>query len=569
MTVLREFFDSYYRLRPVNATFTGIHDHDDRLPDWSPEGLDAAIAEMRAVSATLEAGRGDSSLGDVRTRDRELAISFLDLQIAEHEGPHFQRGNPSLAAGEATFGVISLMTRPFASAESRAEAAIGRLIATPGFLQGATKSIANGVPDEWRTKTLRECDGADKLLSIGIDRWITLEGFSPALAGRLSEAARAAQEGFAAFRNWLVGAPTAPASRLTAGPEFFGLCLTRGHWCRRDRSELAREAGDALEQALSGLDARARTLSPGGWADVQQRLTNDHPEISDYLPAYQRAWDACRRLSQDRQLVTWPDYPIQYVPIPVQTRDAAPFLYYLFYRSPAPFDRLTSHDYVVTPIDATMSAEERQRRLRATNNSVITLNHVVHHGAIGHHVQNYYAYRGESEIGRVAAVDCASRIGMFLGGSMAEGWACYATDLMDECGLLTDEMSLAQQHTRARLLARAVVDLGLHGGTLTLDQAAAIYRDRVGMPGDAARAEVCKNSMFPATAVMYWLGTDGIHHLRREHAHECVSLCAFHDRLLSFGSIPVPLIERVWAERPAEAIALQPSQKGSDGARRR
>ena len=40
MTGLREFFDSYYRLRPINATFTGVHDRDDKLPDWSPQGLD-------------------------------------------------------------------------------------------------------------------------------------------------------------------------------------------------------------------------------------------------------------------------------------------------------------------------------------------------------------------------------------------------------------------------------------------------------------------------------------------------------------------------------------------------
>jgi hypothetical protein len=33
---LDRFFESYYRLRPVNATFTGVHAHDARLPDWSP-----------------------------------------------------------------------------------------------------------------------------------------------------------------------------------------------------------------------------------------------------------------------------------------------------------------------------------------------------------------------------------------------------------------------------------------------------------------------------------------------------------------------------------------------------
>ena len=59
-----------------------------------------------------------------------------------------------------------------------------------------------------------------------------------------------------------------------------------------------------------------------------------------------------------------------------------------------------------------------------------------------------------------------------------------------------------------------------------------------------------KNSMFPGTAVMYWLGTDGLHRLRRarERAEGAAfSLRRFHDRLLSFGAIPVPLIARVWS----------------------
>ena len=260
-------------------------------------------------------------------------------------------------------------------------------------------------------------------------------------------------------------------------------------------------------------------------------------------------WDACRDLSEHNKLVTWPDAPIRYVPIPPHTRDAAPYLDYLFYRSPSPFDRLPVHDYVVTPVEQDMAVDEQVRRLRATNTSVIKLNHVVHHGAIGHHVQNHHAYDGASQIGRVAAVDCASRIGMFLGGSMAEGWARYATDLMDEVGFLTPEESLSQQHTRCRLLARAVVDLGLHTGALGIDDAITIYRDRIGLSQDAAAAEACKNSMFPGTALMYWLGTDGLHRLRRERERSegsAFSLKRFHDRSLSFGSIPVPLLAELW-----------------------
>jgi len=54
--------------------------------------------------------------------------------------------------------------------------------------------------------------------------------------------------------------------------------------------------------------------------------------------------------------------------------------------------------------------------------------------------------------------------------------------------------------------------------------------------------------MFPGTAVMYWLGTEGLHELRRAREQAVgasFSLRRFHDRLLGYGSIPVPLIARL------------------------
>src|SRR5262249_17377894 len=94
MTALARFFDSYYRLRPVNATFTGVHDSDGRLPDWSPDGLAAAIDEMRRLRASLQDDRAPApDLRETAARDAALAASFLDVQIAELDSLHFQRGN--------------------------------------------------------------------------------------------------------------------------------------------------------------------------------------------------------------------------------------------------------------------------------------------------------------------------------------------------------------------------------------------------------------------------------------------------------------------------------------------
>jgi uncharacterized protein (DUF885 family) len=126
---------------------------------------------------------------------------------------------------------------------------------------------------------------------------------------------------------------------------------------------------------------------------------------------------------------------------------------------------------------------------------------------------------------------------------------------MDEVGFLTDLERIAEQHTRARLLARAVVDLSLHAGEMGLDEAAALYADRIGMAPAGARSEAVRNSMFPGAAVMYWLGTRAIHELRadlRSALGPTFSLRAFHDTLLSYGSLPPLVVGQLMRGAPVD-----------------
>jgi uncharacterized protein (DUF885 family) len=93
------------------------------------------------------------------------------------------------------------------------------------------------------------------------------------------------------------------------------------------------------------------------------------------------------------------------------------------------------------------------------------------------------------------------------------------------------------------MAARAVVDVRLHQRRMSFDDAVAFYATRVGMSAAAARAEAVKNSLFPGAACMYLLGWHAIWQLRRQLQAQ-LPLREFHDRLLSFGSVPVSLIAR-------------------------
>lgn len=559
---LDRFFAHYYERRPVNATFTGVHDHDGQLPDWSLAGLEQTLQEMAELRRDFASVQVPECLDGAHSREERIAIAdvlladgFLEIQEAELEGAHFQRRNPALFTGEAVFAILSLMLRDFAPAAMRAEAIEKRLRGIPHLLAAARLTIGERlVPESWIARAATECDGALAAFGRGLDEWCRASELTHVHVERLEAAAGRAMSAVSEFGTWLRSLRQAEPGQSGCGPELFDLLLQRGHWERRTRANLLTEIHEQFTEAEARLREMGSAAHPDGWPGVASRLADRHPTASDYLDSYQRTWEACRAMAVAHDLVTWPQYPIRYVPIPAWARMAAPHLYFLHYRAPAPYDQPNVVDYLVAPVDELRDPEAMESALRATNHSVIKLNHVVHHGALGHHVQNFYAYRSLSRIGRVAAVDCASRIGMFCGGSMAEGWACYATDLMGEAGFLDELELVAEQHSRLRQLARAIVDIELHQHTMDERGARRLYEERVGMSGTAAAKEVTRNSMFPGASIMYWLGTQEIHDLRasiQRAKGDAFSMREFHDTLLSHGSIPVPLIAELMSGEAA------------------
>lgn len=540
---LDDFFAAYYRRRPVNATFIGVHDYDHLLPDFSPHGVEETVAEMTSLRARLRDGSVAEPETDAERIDRTLAEHYLQIQEWEFASHHFQQGNPCVYTGEAIFGVISLFLRPFAPIEQRVEAAIARMRAIMPFLTQAKANVREA-PPAWTERAIKECTGALHFFGRGIDRIIADTGIQDP---RLRTAADWAISAFADYQRFLTDHLRAhPTDGYACGGDAFDRYLRLGHELDMSGDEVERYAREQFAASLVELETSAAAFGTSDWRAALAQLADDHPTTEEYLQTYEVEWAVCHDLAIWRDLVTWPDYPIRYVSQPHWAREAAPHLYFLFYRAPAPFDPPLLYDYLVTPIDPEMPPEEQERRLRATNNSVIRLNHVIHHGGLGHHVQNWNAYhRAESRIGKIAAVDCASRIAMFCGGTMAEGWSSYAVDLMGEFGFLKDLERYSQHHARLRAAARAIVDVNLHYGRFTFDEAVAFYRDETAMTEAAAYAEAVKNSLFPGAAMMYLIGQDMIRDLRREmerRAGDDFSLRDFHDSFLSYGSIPVSMI---------------------------
>jgi hypothetical protein len=462
------FIEAYCRRRPVSASFLGNNDHDDLLPDFSEKGVADTVAEMQSLRQRLT---GDSI-------DEQLARNFIGIQVAEFQSNHFQQSNPALYTGEALFGVLMSPRR---------------LASVPSFLRQAEHNL-HSAPPQWTHRAIRECRAALVIL-------------------RRMDKAEAALKAFEQFHEYLKSDLIyRQRTQYACGPGFFDLLMARGHMLKESTDDFLRFAEEEFER-------HQNAVAPP-----------DNPLIED-LTEHQRCWDACKKIVDEQDLLTWPEFPLVFMRPNDLVRDVAGDLYYLSYRSPAPADTKLPHVCEVNPCGPI----------------TLKLNHVVHHAGPGHHVQNYFAYRAKSRVGRIAAVDCANRIAMFCGGTMAEGWACYATDLMEEAGFFTPEEKAHQEHSRLRMAARAIVDIKLHRSEMTFAEAVDLYRGRVGMSEDAAKKEAVRNSMFPGTAMMYLSGTSAIHRLRKRFEGK-MPLREFHDRVMSYGSIPVTLIEDLMSD---------------------
>ncbi len=540
-TWMDDFFAHYYSRRPVNATFIGVHEYDQSLPDYSPQAVEDTVSEMQGLLARLDQ-LPEGGLTDIERIDRKLAAGYLRCQLWEFESNHFQKGNPSHYAGEAVFGVIGLFLTDYAPVQQRASAAIQRMEAIPALLDQARQNIQQA-PRAWVEKAINESDGALTFFGQGIDRLI-LDKNLP--GERLRAAADKAVAAFEAFQGWLADDLLPNANEAYAsGEEAFELMLRQAHFIPTGLDDLVAYAENQIAEAEAHLKSHAKDFGAAAPAEALAKLADFHPKAGSYYAHFAAVWDECREVAVANNLVTWPYFPIQYVPQPIWARDAAPKLYFLPYRAPAVFNRPPVHRYLVPPLDCDQTEEQQEQFLRSVNNDVVKLNHVVHHGSIGHHVQNWNAYHAELRIGQMAAVDCASRIAMVSGGTMAEGWAVYATGLMAEVGFLTPLEEYAEVQSRRRMSARMVVDIQLHRGVFSLEDAERYYMEHGGMPAAAAHNEAVKNSMNPGAAVMYLFGSDRIRDLRRSlsarmGAH--FNLRKFHDTFLSYGSIPVELI---------------------------
>jgi uncharacterized protein (DUF885 family) len=521
------FYRKYFELRPTEAIYYGIEGFNHRLRDYSDETyreekafFQESLKELHQLSAK---GLAPDEVIDYALLEGRLVIENYEFKKEDYrlKWPDFPL---------PTSHIYILTVRPNRDVVGNITS---RLEASPKVLRQGIEHLGRSEanpPRLWTEMAIKAATGGKEFFEGLPEHPKVKENLKE--PRRFHEALDKAKAALLEFRDFLER-DLLPRSRgsYAVGEEHYHLLLKKRHFLDLDAGGLLALGESLFAETKRELAAVAEEILPGkNIADVARKIQENHPSADDLLAAYRKAMEAARDFVREKQLVSFaPREILRVVPTPEFQRHEIPFAAYL---SPSPKDPEQAGYYYVTPVN--------EDDLLREHNWTGLENTSVHESYPGHHLQFTVAN----------SIPEACTLPRLMNESSVfyEGWALYCEQLMQEEGFLkTREHRFVMVKDRLWRALRIVIDVKTQTGRMSYDEAADLMVRELQFPRTQAEADLNWYSQSPATPMGYALGWSIINRLRRrekERLGTAFEPRAFHDRLLSAGSIALPLVEK-------------------------
>jgi uncharacterized protein (DUF885 family) len=516
-----------YSQDPTSATDAGIHQYDALLADYSAATQAGQLRQLRRFRNELAALQPPPGASRHEVVDYLLTRSDIEGDWWNRTVLHALERNPSVYEGECSNGIFSIVKRAYADNETRLRAAISRLRACPRVLAQGKADLTQPIAEFAQIASEDIRDG-DSLYTTTLDE--VARDASPATRQRLTQAQHVALRALHAYRAWLDG----NMSHFRRGGYAVG--RQQYDWYLRRVLMLPFDAREVASIGRMEL-ARDRTLET--WEesrDAQLPASSPAPTFASkeaFLAYYEASLSKLEDFLKSHQIVDIPPYigPFHIVEVPKALAATYPGG---FMNPPSMFSNDSQGFYFVPDF----SSSNQSFFVQQARQSVLPL--LGHEGIPGHFMQFTYAYHNPDFIRHV-----------HNDGVFAEGWAFYGEEMLMREGLYDDDPGARQQviHLMRHRATRVGVDVYLATGEKTLPQAIAYFEKNAGIDEVTARGEATRFAMGPGYAIDYLIGKMQIEQLMsmvKDHDGANFSLRAFHDRLLSYGTVPYSTIAYEW-----------------------
>ncbi|MEY2547367.1 MAG: hypothetical protein QOG48_2484 [Verrucomicrobiota bacterium] len=531
---LRNWANDYYAWRnqenPTASSDAGLHTWDDRLTDYSPAKIAERAQHNRALLDKVRALKignwsKDDQIDALLFRSQLENVDFGDRVLK------FERTNPQVYTGECVSGIFSLLKKEYDTPRKRALAATARLKAMPAMLKQGLTNLQNPVKlyaqlaiesaraiDPLFTQSLMALDvdlapnEHDELVKARDGALAAVHSFADELEKRMPKMVDFSPMGEANYNYYLKHILLLPLDAKEV--ETIG------------RAELARYR--ALEALLP--DPKLADPDPA-------RSGNIPPDQESFLKAYESREAEMIAFLKEHKLVTIPDYlgrfEIRQLPEAFKPTSPGGFM-----NPPGVYDKDPAGFFFIPTYDP----KSKNFYIRAAIEDPRPI--LGHEGIPGHFMQLSIANHLPNEIRRQHG-----------DGVFVEGWALYGEEMLSRTGLYPNNSPAQGQvlHLSRYRAARIGVDVNLHTGRWTFDQAVKYFMEAGGLDEEAARGEAAGAASSPHQKISYIIGKWQIMNLLgryKDRQGDNYNLGQFHDDLIKNGSLPVSLIEWLLLDDP-------------------
>jgi len=543
-TAFHKLADAYYAWRnenyPVQSSDSGLHTWDDRLTSYAPADLAKRAQHEHDLIEQVRATKTDAWSKDDRI-DWLLFRAQLEAADFNNRILQFERTNPQVYTGECVSGIFSLLKKDYDTPRNRAVAATGRLKQMPAMLKQGLSNLQNPVK-LYAQLAIQSARSIDSLLQ---DSLMTLDvGLSP---NEHDELVRARDAALAAVHDYadeiekrmpkmVDFAPMGEANYNYYLHHILLLPLDAEQVEMLGRAELARYR--ALESLLP--DPSLADPNPA-------RSKNIPPDQASFLKAYESREAEMIKFLKDHQLVSLPDYlgkfEIRQLPEAFKPTSPGGFM-----NPPGVYDKDPTGFYLIP----TYNPQSKNFYIRAAIEDPRPI--LGHEGIPGHFLQLSIANHLKNEIRR-----------QHPDGVFVEGWALYGEEMLMRTGLYPENSAAQGQILRLSRYraARIGVDVNLHTGRWSFEQAVQYFMEGGGLDREAAEGEAAGAASSPLQKIWYITGKWQIMNLLgkyRDKQGTNFRLGQFHDDLIKNGSLPLSIVEWILLD-DAGAIEKALSEK--------
>jgi uncharacterized protein (DUF885 family) len=557
------FFTLWWRMHPDSAIENGYYKTADRLVIPDEHARTSELERTRRWLSQLHKLDPESLSPRVHA-DWVLLDNLFRSDRWELTELRDWEWDPSLYNVADPFAL--LLATDYAPLERRLRTVMKRLEKVPAYYAAAQRNIKDPTP-EHLDLAIRQNRGALQVFADDLSRQIRESRLTPGERSLFEQRIQAARTAISHYVSWLEALQQHMSTTLRpAGPHEFGAAPGRVRSFRigpklyeqefayqiqsgETAAALYQRAQQEKERLLERMGLLAELLWPKYFpneaapAERQERtarliaeISKQHVAPADLVPQVKRLIPQLEDWVTEHGLLDVDrSKPLEVRATPAYKRGVAGGSL----DPPGPYNPGAPSYFNIDPLSE-LTPQQAESFLREYNRWMLPI-FVIHETVPGHYVQLMYSNRSASLIKSV-----------FGNGATIEGWAVYSERLMVESGYGDEaaEQWLIYSKWNLRSVCNTILDYGVHVLGMTEEDARRLLVHDAFQGEQEFQEKWHRVKVSSVQLTMYFAGYSAIYDLRerlKKQQGSAFDLRRFNERLLSFGSAPVPLIEAMMA----------------------